>query len=112
MVLMLQPGGKRFLSLFTKSAVLTQHSGRAAVFTALASSGIMPVAHVAFMEGGEGLAKLPLLNIAITCASYTIGTAVYVYRVPEKPFPGIFDLWVSIYKFYSLRLVVVVQLLY
>ncbi len=62
------------------------------------------MAHVAFMEGSQGLAKLPLLNIAVTCGSYMVGTAVYVYRVPEKPFPGIFDVWVSICKFFLLMM--------
>ena len=69
---------------------------------ALASSGIMPMAHAAFMDGSQGLAKFPLLHIAVTCGSYSVGTALYVYRVPEKHFPGIFDVWVSYFQFFPL----------
>ena len=62
---------------------------------ALALSGFMPVAHIALLAGAEGLGQFPLANIAVTCGSYLVGTAFYIYRVPEKHFPGYFDVWVS-----------------
>ena len=64
------------------------------MFTALAVSGIIPIAQVALMEGSPGLARFPLGNIAITCSSYAIGTSFYVARLPEKRWPGTFDIWV------------------
>lgn len=62
---------------------------------ALALSGFMPIAHIALVEGTEGLWRFPLVNIAVTCGSYLVGTGFYIYRVPEKHFPGYFDIWVS-----------------
>ena len=30
----------------------------------------------------------------MTCGSYLIGTGIYIARVPEKLWPGVFDIWV------------------
>ena len=64
------------------------------MFIALAASGIVPIGQVALMEGSAGLARFPLANIAVTCISYAIGTSFYVARLPEKRWPGTFDIWV------------------
>lgn len=68
---------------------------RAVIFVGLASSGVVPIAHVAIIEGIKGLDKYPLSNILVTSAAFSAGTVVYVYRIPEKQFPGLFDVWVS-----------------
>jgi predicted membrane channel-forming protein YqfA (hemolysin III family) len=62
---------------------------------ALASSGILPMIHVAVREGPEVLARFPLSNLSTTCGCYALGTVFYVLRVPEKQIPKIFDVWVG-----------------
>lgn len=63
---------------------------------ALASSGILPMIHVAVRDGPELLARFPLSNLSATCGCYALGTVFYVLRVPEKQIPKIFDVWVSL----------------
>ena len=64
------------------------------MFIALALSGFVPIVHVVFAQGAEGLQRFPLASIAVTCGSYLIGTGFYIARVPEKLWPGVFDVWV------------------
>jgi len=63
---------------------------------ALASSGILPMLHVAVREGPEVLARFLLSHLTTTCGCYALGTVFYVLRVLEKQIPEIFDIWVSL----------------
>lgn len=66
---------------------------RAVVFICLGASGFGAIIHAGLTQGMEGLDPFPFPNIAITCSCYLVGTFLYVHRIPEKQWPGIFDLW-------------------
>ena len=50
---------------------------------------------MAIVEGKAGLENFPFEKWSIMALLYLIGAAIYVARVPEKLFPGTFDVWVS-----------------
>lgn len=68
---------------------------RSLVFIGLAVSGLAPVAHIAINEGMTGLDNFPLRDWGVMALFYLAGAIIYVARIPEKFFPGTFDLWVS-----------------
>jgi adiponectin receptor len=68
---------------------------RSLVFTALAASGIAPLLHISpLLQGRDGLRNFSVRHIATTCSCYAVGMTIYVARVPERLFPGVFDIWV------------------
>ncbi|KAI9665925.1 MAG: hypothetical protein M1821_003860 [Bathelium mastoideum] len=67
---------------------------RATIFIALGTSGFAPIAHGA-LSGTISLQGFSLEYIAAESAFYLLGTAIYVARIPEKYWSGIFDVWVS-----------------
>ena len=79
----------------TKNRLLTNRFDRAAMLMALGLSGFAPIVHMALAEGIKGLTHFPLIHITIVCLCYILGTAFYVTRIPERYWPGTFDLWVS-----------------
>ncbi|KAH8722835.1 hemolysin-III related-domain-containing protein [Phaeosphaeriaceae sp. PMI808] len=66
---------------------------RAAIFIALGASGFGAIIHAGLIDGLEGLNAFPLPNIGVTCSCYLIGAFLYVRRIPERYWPGVFDLW-------------------
>ena len=76
---------------------------RAVVFAGLVGGGVIPMAHKVILEGPEGLEKFPLLHVVGMLLSYLVGTFFYVTRVPEKYWPGTFDIWVSTQILYTGR---------
>lgn len=70
------------------------------MLTALGVSGIVPIVHMAVTQGVEGLSHFPLIHIAVVCLCYVLGTMFYVTRIPERYWPGTFDLWVSFEAFF------------
>lgn len=67
---------------------------------ALGLSGFAPIVHMAVAEGIQGLTHFPLVHIIVVCLCYVVGTLFYVTRIPEKYWPGTFDLWVSFLSFF------------
>jgi adiponectin receptor len=67
---------------------------RGSVFLALGLIGFVPLTHFAFLPD---LIHFPstLVYFGLMGASYIIGVLVYVSRVPERFYPGKFDLWGS-----------------
>jgi adiponectin receptor len=65
---------------------------------ALAGSAFAPIVHMGTIEGVAGVAHFPLIHMAIVSMCYLVGTGFYVTHVPEKLWPGTFDLWVSGYS--------------
>ena len=68
---------------------------RTSLFIGLSASGFAPVAHMTIVEGMAGLQNFPIQKWCIMALFYLAGAVVYVARVPEKFFPGTFDIWVS-----------------
>ncbi len=66
------------------------------MLVALVGSGFVPIAHMALFEGFKALRNFPLIHIAIMILCFLLGTIFYVTHLPEKHWPGTFDLWVSL----------------
>lgn len=67
---------------------------RTVVCAATIGSGFAPILHKLVTEGGSGLEKFPMMPLGITMACYFLGAMVYVARIPEKYWQGLFDIWV------------------
>lgn len=67
---------------------------RAAVFIALGASGFAPILHAA-LSPALTLDGFSLEYVIAQSAFYLLGTVLYVNRIPEKYWSGIFDVWVS-----------------
>uniref|UniRef100_A0ACD5Y619 Uncharacterized protein n=1 Tax=Avena sativa TaxID=4498 RepID=A0ACD5Y619_AVESA len=65
---------------------------RAALFSLMGVSGLVPVAHKLVLYGGRREAVATAGFEALMGALYGAGAAVYALRVPERWFPGRFDL--------------------
>lgn len=65
---------------------------RAALFSCMGVSGLVPVAHKLVLYGGRREAVATAGYEALMGALYGLGAAVYALRVPERWFPGRFDL--------------------
>ncbi|KAM0854021.1 hypothetical protein ACQ4PT_050691 [Festuca glaucescens] len=65
---------------------------RAALFSLMGVSGFVPVAHKLVLYGGRQEAVVTAGFEALMGALYGLGAAVYALRVPERWFPGRFDL--------------------
>lgn len=96
-------GGKHFPFSQTLNDYEKLTWTRAVVFICLGASGFGAIIHAGLTQGMEGLDPFPFPNIAITCSCYLVGTFLYVHRIPEKQWPGIFDLWVRNPQYTNVR---------
>jgi adiponectin receptor len=68
---------------------------RAAVFIAISASGAIPCVHFWITDGYAALIhEANLVKMMIMCAFYLVGTFFYALRIPERWWPGKFDIWV------------------
>jgi len=66
------------------------------VFVALGLSGVIPAGHFVITDGLSHAFNYAALGWIILMAFlYIIGAVVYAARVPERIWPGRFDIWVS-----------------
>lgn len=65
---------------------------RALLFVGMGLSGVVPAVHAAAVNWHEPRRNLTLAYEGAMAASYLIGTAFYLTRVPERWRPGMFDL--------------------
>lgn len=69
---------------------------RAGMFIALGLSGIIPAIHYSIIFGGYKAFNVGALGWLILMAIlYIVGASLYAARIPERLFPGKFDIWVS-----------------
>lgn len=68
-------------------------------FLALMLSGSAPIIHMFLLEGFKGIRHFPLLHIACMELCYFVGTVFYLTHWPERHWPEIYDIWVSVYSF-------------
>lgn len=67
---------------------------RAGVFSAFGLSGVVPAIHYIFMEGlFSHISRKSIGWLALMGGLYILGALVYALRIPEKWFPGKFDIW-------------------
>jgi adiponectin receptor len=65
---------------------------RLVVYCSVAGSGIFPVVHVNFVLP-NGTARPYVFGLAIMMLLYFVGMMIYIFKVPERWFPGRFDIW-------------------
>ncbi|KAL5283893.1 ADIPOR2 family protein [Megaselia abdita] len=82
------------VSLFDKFSEPNLRPLRAGVFMSFGLSGIVPAIHYSLMEGWfSQISQATLGWLILMGILYIIGAMFYALRVPERWFPGKFDLW-------------------
>lgn len=110
--------GCLIVSLCDRFGEPNYHPYRAALFLGDGLAGILPGIHWAISEiHKQGFSKFIKLNhqpgllLAMMGATYSIGGLLYGLKLPEKYFPGRFDLWLNSHQIFHI-LVIVGGLLY
>lgn len=81
------------------------HSKRVAMYCLTVASGVVPSLH-AMLSAPINRVTLPLhQGIGLMFLFYGLGTVVYVTRVPERWFPGRFDLWLHSHQLWHMFVV-------
>lgn len=62
------------------------------IYCSTAFSGIFPIVHINFVIP-NGAANPYVTGLALMMMFYSVGTIVYVFKIPERFFPGRFDIW-------------------
>lgn len=76
---------------------LIVHAG---VFLSFGLSGVIPAVHYSVQEGWiKALNQASLGWLILMGLLYIIGTMFYALRIPERFFPGKFDIWVRFNKY-------------
>ena len=66
-------------------------------FIALGLSGVIPAMHYTITDGIDDPVNLAALGWLILMAVlYISGAIIYAVRIPERIWPGKFDIWVSV----------------
>lgn len=84
-------------SLWDKFSTPQLRPVRAGVFMAFGLSGVIPAIHYVYMEGWfNDISRASLGWLVLMGLLYILGAMFYALRIPERWFPGKFDLWVSL----------------
>lgn len=82
-------------SLWDKFSTPQLRPVRAGVFMAFGLSGVIPAIHYVYMEGWfNDISRASLGWLVLMGLLYILGAMFYALRIPERWFPGKFDLWV------------------
>jgi adiponectin receptor len=79
---------------------------RAGVFVALGLSGVIPAAHFVYTDGLYHALDYAALDWVILMAVlYITGAGIYAARVPERIWPGRFDIWFQSHQIFHMFVV-------
>ena len=68
------------------------------MFIALGLSGVIPALHFVITDGFYHAVNYASLGwLSLMAVLYIVGALIYAFRVPERIFPGKFDIWVGIF---------------
>ena len=91
------------LSLWSRFSIPKFRPLRFAVFISFGLYGCIPAAHIIMVHGVDSaLEKFSGLTLALMALLYIFGGILYVLRVPERFFPGKFDIWASSHQLWHL----------
>ena len=66
------------------------------MFIALGLSGVIPAFHFVITDGfWFAVDRASLGWLSLMAVLYIVGAVIYAVRIPERLFPGKFDIWVS-----------------
>jgi len=69
----------------------------AGVFISFGLSGVIPAMHFVITDGfWHAVNKASLGWLVLMAVLYIVGAIIYAVRIPERLFPGKFDIWVSV----------------
>ena len=67
------------------------------VFIALGFSAVVPLLHYMFLEGfWDTISSSAMLWLILMSVLYVTGALIYAFRIPERFYPGRFDIWVCL----------------
>ncbi|XP_025108016.1 adiponectin receptor protein-like isoform X1 [Pomacea canaliculata] len=82
------------VSMWDKFAQPQYRPLRAGVFVALGLSGVIPALHYVITDGfWHAIHKAALGWLVLMAILYILGAVIYAVRIPERIFPGKFDIW-------------------
>jgi len=80
---------------------------RAGMFVALGLSGVIPATHYIIAEGLYHAIQYAAFGWLILMAfMYIAGATIYAMRIPERLWPGKFDIWFSSHQIFHVFVVV------
>lgn len=79
---------------------------RAGVFMSFGLSGVIPAIHYLLMEGWiNSISRASLGWLVLMGLLYIIGALLYALRVPERWFPGKFDIWFQSHQLFHILVI-------
>ncbi|GFO23192.1 adiponectin receptor protein [Plakobranchus ocellatus] len=82
------------VSMWDKFAQPQYRPLRAGVFIALGLSGVVPAMHYVITDGFWHAINFAALGwLVLMALLYIVGAVIYAARIPERIFPGKFDIW-------------------
>lgn len=88
------------VSLWRKFSLPEYRGLRCATFVLFGLYGVIPSVHVILKEGFNGHVNQTLTGLVTMAGVYLLGAMLYVYRVPERFFPGKFNTWASSHQLF------------
>ena len=80
---------------------------RAGVFVAMGLSAFIPIVHGVRVYGLEHFSRaIALFWLLLQGVLYSLGAAIYAARVPERWFPGSFDIWGSSHQIFHVLVLI------
>ncbi|GAV06055.1 hypothetical protein RvY_16094 [Ramazzottius varieornatus] len=94
------------VSLWDKFSEPSFRQARALMFTALAASGLIPTLHYTFESGwNKAVNEGSLYWMLGMGAVYALSAACYASRIPERWYPGRFDIWFHSHQIFHVLVV-------
>lgn len=95
------------VSLWDKFSEPEFRAIRAGMFIALGLSGLIPAVHYGIIFGGYKAFNVGALGWLILMAIlYIVGAILYAARIPERLFPGKFDIWFQSHQIFHVFVVI------
>ncbi|CAL4080700.1 unnamed protein product, partial [Meganyctiphanes norvegica] len=89
------------LSLLDKFGTPEYRATRSLTFVIFGLSAVIPAVHyMSIMDWDEKINITAMQSLFILAFFYIAGAAIYAARVPEKLFPGKFDLWIQSHQIF------------
>jgi len=91
------------VAMWDKFAEAKYRSVRACTFIALGLSGIVPAIHFTITDGfWHALESASLGWLILMAVLYITGAIIYALRIPERIWPGKFDIWCSSHQIFHM----------
>lgn len=95
--------GTILISFLDKFSVPEWRAFRAGLFILFGLSGVVPAIHYGFLEGWFNSVSFNSLSwLFLMAVLYIAGAVLYALRIPERFFPGKFDIWLHSHQIFHL----------